>query len=1183
MRGFLYTVCLGFSAINGTVTVTFAEAVTEVPEGLVILKDGVDLALAADAFAVADGKVVATVPVVTPTQVEQSVVYSAKVGDGDAVAADAIVIAADTEVPVITTAANTVNVTADQQKVTFTVTDNDAVKTVTAKQGTTDLTVTKEEAADTYSVLVNEVKGANVNLVINATDNAGNAAVEKTVALVDQTKPTITNVQAINNKTIVVTFSEAVADTGVNAANGTFLKADAVKYSLYNKTNGTSVRLTSDTQTDTVQVTATFANAEKTQVKFNIVSVGTSVTGFPNDGLANGGYIFYASNVDDAVANTIIAGSPFEFTGTLTPDSAAPALLSATFNNASGAVTLVFDKPTTGAKPADDKVYFQVGENKVLLKNASDYTGIAGTSTVTFTVDVVASPSTLTKINALGAAPQLVLTAGAFTDGSNPIAEITVTPTITTGPILTQVTYNENTNTAVYKFSKTIDVTKITAFQPAKFNLAGLDIYGGAAAGATFQTTANGTDLTFKLADANAQLVEAAFRAGTKTASVAAGTVQDTEATPNANVAASSAVTLADTDYTKDQTPPTLASAKYNGDSKVLELTFNESVRNTITDYTLASIEFFKDDNGVAGLQTAAAGGVAADTKIATFADTDLSAATNNHGITSTAFRTNATGTTQIGAATVEATTIYIKDQDAGAEKLDGTLDAAVAANKDIYVNILAGGVKDANTNATTAVQSAKVAVNAVSNTSAIDVNTAVANVSLGEITVTFANAGGSVAMDPTLATNSANYDLFLVANPLNKVAIKNIVMETNNTVARIFFSSPVDPGNYALKTSGLKTASGVASDIGGTTAWPSAAWTAATNSSTAKATQDLVLTDVDKSGTVSAGDTVKLIFSEAVKLPAGFAISDITVDNSHSLGNSTFALAADNKTLTITVGSTSTLAVGDKLTFPTTIKNFENVVIATGADQTTKALTVAGNVAATILSAVYTDTNADGVISTGDTLAVKFNQNLAIAATKTAADLIDDVAVGTTTFSAATLSGDTLTLTVNAVGTLAIGDTVTVNGTPANVDLINSWGTKAADAVGKAITASDTVAPTITAFAYNTNTRTLTISFSEAVNVKTAGAPALAKAICNATTGKIAASGGSLGTIDSITDGKLAADAKSFSFVLNTDAAIDQYCTITVGAGNWTFSAGAESIQDASGNLAIRGQGTPYAITIVQ
>lgn len=83
------------SAINGKVTVAFDKAATEVPAGLSVLKDGVDMALAAGAFAVVGGKVEATVPTVTATAVEQSIVYSVKLGAASAVAASALVVAAD--------------------------------------------------------------------------------------------------------------------------------------------------------------------------------------------------------------------------------------------------------------------------------------------------------------------------------------------------------------------------------------------------------------------------------------------------------------------------------------------------------------------------------------------------------------------------------------------------------------------------------------------------------------------------------------------------------------------------------------------------------------------------------------------------------------------------------------------------------------------------------------------------------------------------------------------------------------------------------------------------------------------------------------------------------------------------------------------------------------------------------
>lgn len=1122
----------------------------------------------------ATGKIVTlTVPAVVATTAAQTVVNSVSYKSGASVAASAFTVPKIEVIAPVITATASVNVTANAQAYTFTVADEangsgvDDTSLV-VKQGTTTLVATAlATPANTYQVNLNEVKGANQTLTIDVKDKAGNSAATASVALVDKVKPVITNVQALNNKTIVVTYSEPVSNAALTMLS---------QYAIYNKTNGATNNLidAAPAGSANIQALATFANLDKTQIKINLVALGTAVLGYPQNGFANGGYILYGTGVVDTatVANTIVAASPFEFTGTLTPDTAAPVLLSASFNSASGTATFVFDKATTGVAPADDKVSFTNGTTSVLLK-ATDYDGagtstvIAGTSTVTFGVEA----ATLASINALGAAPQIVLAAGAFTDGTNATAAATSTPTITTGPVLTSVTYDENTNTVVYKFSKTINVTAITTFAN-KFKLGGVFI--DANSPATFATTANGTDLTFVLSNADAQAIEALLRGGTLTASVVAAAVSDTAATPTANVAASSSATLvAGTTYTKDTTAPTLTSSKYNADTKVLELTFNEAVRNTIGDFVGASVELYKDDNGVAGLQTAVVSGVAADTKIATFADTDLATAVNNHAIIQTGLVTDATGAPAV-AATKESATIYVKDSDGGVEKLDGSIDTALAVPKDVYVNILAGGVKDANTNVTTDVQTAKVTNVAVSNTTALTAATAIANVSLGEITVTFANAGGSVAMDTVTATNPANYDLYLVANPLNKVSIKNIEMTTNNTVARIFFNTPIAAGNYALKTSGLKTGTNVASNIDGTIL-PAELWTAAANGTVLDATQTLTLTDKDASGTVSAGDEVKVIFSEAVKLPAGLLISDITADNSHTLGNSTFALASDNRSFTLTLGSTSTLAVGDKLTFPVTVKDLENVALAAGAAQTTNAMTVTGNVAPKILSALYADTNADGVVSTGDVLTIKFDKNVQIATGKTAADLINDIVEGGTSFTAGSLAVDTLTLTVGTAA-FAVGDSVDVNGTPANVDVVNSWGT-AATTTAKAIVKSDVTAPTVTGFGYNTATRALTVTFNESVHLIDAGAPALAKVIA----AKFTVTGGTLGTQASITGGTLSADKKSFSFILHTDAALDQFATITVSAGAFTDAGVTNVIEDASGNDAVRGQGTAYALTV--
>lgn len=1042
----------------------------------------------------------------------------------------------------------------------------DADDTKAADKASYTVKVGTEEVTVTSVVYTAATKTAVLNVQLDG--KAGIVSVNDKAAKdeVDYEKPTIQNVQALNNKNIVATFSEKLDSTaGANSAIANFAVGDPVKYTLYNKTNGTSVRLTSDANANTVQVTATFANVEKTKVQFNIVSVGANVTGFPNDGLANGGYILYVSNVNDAAtpANTIVSGSPYEFAGTLTPDTAAPKLLSSSFNNASGLVTLVFDKPTTGAAPADDKVYFQVGTEKVLLKNATDYTSIAGTSTVTFTVNTTAGTGTLAKINALGSNPKLVLEAGAFTDGNNTTEAATVTPEIVTAPILKQVTYNENTNTVVYKFSKTIDVSKITGFAGAKFNLGGVDIED---ANLKFNNTGNSTDLSFTLSDDKAQAVETALRSGTLTATVAANTVQDTETTPNKNVTVSSNATLeAGTTYIKDEVAPTLVSSKYNGDSKVLELTFDEPIRNTIGDFVAASVEFYKDDNGVPGIQTTVVNGVPADTKIATFADTDLSAATNEHGILQAGLVKDVTGAPAATAGS-ESSTIYVKDSDLGAEKLHDTLDA-VAAGTDIYVNILAGGVKDPSGNAIKEAQTVKIEKVAVSNASAVTSATTTTVNTNASVTVEFKNGNGPVVMDETTATNPDNYDIYLTANPLSKAQIESITMNATNTEATIVFSTPlVASAGYSYTTSGIKTAAGEAGDIVGDTTIPAETFTtgAAADTIVLTAVQNVELTDVDKSGTVSAGDTIKLTFNEEVKLPAGFSASDITVSGSRSLGNSAVSLSADKKTLTITVGSSATIKPGDTLTFPTTIKDYEGNALVVG-NVTSNAMTVKGNVAPKILSALYEDTNADGKVSTGDKLVVKFNQNVRLDDNKTLTDILDDIVESGTDFTAATISGDTVTLTVGTAA-FSVGDNVDVNGTPGNVDLVNSWGTKVVP-TAKAIAAIDKVAPTVTGISYKASTNELTFSFSEAVNIDTQSVDA--DSLAAALAAKLTANGGDLGS--TFTAAALSADYKSVTITLDGNEALDQYTTISIAAG--IFGDATDNVQDASGNVAVRGQ----------
>ncbi len=1035
----------------------------------------------------------------------------------------------------------------------------------------TDVDVTEAGKTENYIVTIGEeavsvtsvTYTANTNTAVLSVDLDGKAGIVSVNGVaasvsVDYEKPTMTAVQALNNKTLLVTFSESVDDVqSLTAGN----------YTLYNKVTGQSDVLNAAAGANNVEAVAAFANTEKTQVKITILSVGASVNGYPAGGLSNIDYILYASNVQDRATtpNTIVAASPAEFAGTLTPDTAGANLLSSTFNTATGDVTLQFDKAVTVASPADDKIYFEAGSTKVYLKNATDYTGIAGSAgdtKVSFTVDTTAGTGTLAQINALTGDLTVVAEKGAFTDGTNESEAVTSTPTLTQPPVLLGVTYDENTNTAVYKFSKAIDVSEITTFA-SKFALGGVDIDANSAA--TFNTTADSTDLSFTLSFADAQAVETALRAGTLTAAVDASSVQDADGNGNAAVS-SSVVLTAGTDYVKDETAPTFTSATYKADTDTLELVFSEALRATVGDYTLANIEIYEDTDGVEGLV------IADDTKLGDFSDFSAAANTNNHGAIQNTFN-KADGTD--ATATDEMTTIYLTDEDGGAEELHDVIEGATG---DVYLVIKADAVKDPSGNKIAADTTVKVTNIDVSNSTAVTADTTIAVANAGVFDVEFKNASGAVAMDPTTAGDASKYDVYLTANPLNKIAVKSVKLNADNTVATLFLETPMTESAsalYSVKTSGILTATSEAGDV----------TTAETvdqgndgDTTSLSATQNLVLTDKDTSGTVSAGDEIAITFNEAVVLPADLNITDLTVDNAHALGNSTFALGEDQATLTITVGSSATIAVGDTITFPVTVKDYEGNALVAGAAQTTNAMTVSGNVAPKISKAVFADANGDGAVSTGDTLAVKFDQNIKLADGKTATDLIDDIVETGTTFSAAVISGDTVTLTVDTAA-FAVGDNVDVNGTPANVDVVNSWGTKAAT-TAVAVTSDDTTAPKVTAFEYDSANNKLIVSFDEAVNLAGTDADDIAKMIDS----KLTLDSGTLGTVSAAA--LVAGDNTKVEITL-TGESIDQFTTITVSVGAFDVDATTgtdgtnEVVQDASLNKAVRNQGTAYSITI--
>ncbi|RDU37016.1 hypothetical protein DRW41_10000 [Neobacillus piezotolerans] len=94
----------GVAAVNGTVTVTLDKQVTEVPEGLIFVKNGQAMEIAADAITLDGNKLVVAVPKVERTTLKQEIVYGVKLGSGEAVNAAPLVLEAVVapDAPVVT-------------------------------------------------------------------------------------------------------------------------------------------------------------------------------------------------------------------------------------------------------------------------------------------------------------------------------------------------------------------------------------------------------------------------------------------------------------------------------------------------------------------------------------------------------------------------------------------------------------------------------------------------------------------------------------------------------------------------------------------------------------------------------------------------------------------------------------------------------------------------------------------------------------------------------------------------------------------------------------------------------------------------------------------------------------------------------------------------------------------------
>lgn len=943
---------------------------------------------------------------------------------------------------------------------------------------------------------------------------------------------------------------------------------------MYNKVNGTDTKLTSaagESGTGVV-VTPTFANSEKTQVKFTITN--TTVAGFPQGGLSNGGYIFYASSVDDkaTVANTIVAASPYEFNGTLTPDTSASNLITASYNKGTGSVTLNFDKAVTATAPADDKLYFQSGDTKVYLKNATDYTSIAGSTQVTFSL----SDATLDAVNALSN-PQLVVSAGAFVGSGLDCAQATITPTVIAVPMITGVTYNDTTNRMTFTFSDTMNVSKfataISTGNKIQFEST-TGVYSNVVG--TVVTATNSNQLTVVVDQATARLLDACTIASPKIR-VNEGNVATRENVTNLENTASTPVQMVEKDYTGifslTHTPLSVVSAEYKKGTRNLVVTFNKNVRNDGDDSRL--VQLWKD--GVSIGYVATPGGASAATAIGSTETADaktLTFAVANAGTTST-------------------------------PAFDAVLDSEIVSGSTYAVSIGAGALTEQSGATTFAVAPANKV--AVTYTPAADSAPTVATgATLSVDGPSYVKAKFSVAVDKALAEDTSNYIAYLVADPTVTFSFdsakllsddKTVYLHSTTALTLADGSYKIGIKNIAAKVGGaIMTSTYAAADSQALKSGVALAAPALTDSAitaTNTTDQSTAFTDNGTAG-MNAGDTFVVTFDKPVVVDGNVSgVHDVvfTNNNNHDLGTGNITVTPGDyaNQLKVSLGTGYTAALGDKIGIKagqTAIK-FYDATTAVGTTDENKQVLAApttATAAPAVKSAVYADANNDGKVSAGDTLTVVFDQNLdpngvAVTAMTAGTNATDTFVLpaGTSVGNAPTFAytgADTVTITLGGTGidldaTAALsylrGLTVKAG---TNNPVRNTW-TVVADGNGtaKTVTSADTTRPSITGATYSTTydytngtagagtDKVIIVSFGEKVNAADMDAAAIANNFA-------LSSGYSFGTapVAKVVNGQVV-------IKLDANAVFDAgITTINVVAGDTTQTA-----VDASGNKISR------------
>jgi len=916
-----------------------------------------------------------------------------------------------------------------------------------------------------------------VSGTIAGTTLKASATVTVTGVTADVTKPTIYSIQALNNKTIVVTYSEKVSATATKLDSSNIL--DDGSYMLYNTTTGVSTRLASvgNGTASEIEANAVFTDATQTAVKFTLTTIGSAVTGYPMGGLSNGNYILYVTGVKDVatIPNTIVAGSNTLFAGTLTADAVAPQLTAAAYDTGLGILDLSFDKAPLAVLVANGAKYSIVnGTTTVALTNTAG--NLKGTTGLEFVL-TAAQKATLGELKA-GATLQIAI--GGVVDGSNNanavVEQLALTSTIR--PALTQVAYDELTHKLTLNFNKPIKSASVNYNAQVKLQSSTDGInYTDVASSALNMTdytlaatTADTTQLVFTMDPTAYAIWQAARDTANITYKVA---IQDNTVTDGINVNNVGAAGLTDWDtaslnYAKEIVGPSISAAKYytNASSTIKDFLTAGVTANNIY------IQFDQKSNG------APAAGKVVLSYVKNGATINLDLGSSN-AIVKTQLTTMDKTATDGTQFTTSALLDFTQNVLGGAQGAD--LQAAMKAGT-ATINILAANaIVDENANVAP-VQTFTPAY--VDNTAQAAVISS--NHSANQIYLTQAgtNFSGTVT--------AANFNVYTKTNVNDVAAIKSVdTIDTNgdgilDTIV-LTTNAAMTPGRVVnVSYTGLKDALGNVITDGVATGDVAVA-----ADISAPSLLGSTFTDVDSSNSVSAGDTVTLTYNEPVKPITAAALSAAYGTGATEVNGS------KSNIMVVTLGTSPAITFGTTtLQVASPTNDFVSDITGNTFDGSATVIpTAIGAVGAKITNVTYADVNASGTVSKGDTIEVKFDKSISTSTGIVAGDFTVSglLNLGTApTFAIKAGTTDTIVITLDT-GANVIPGTTTIDMAVGNHE-ITSWGT-AAQATAKTIVSNDVIAPTLVSATLtdsNSNNAvdagdTLLLTFSEPTNMNSA------------------------------------------------------------------------------------------------